>query len=75
MLINANFPGASAFLFVALIPMALPATAVGAMWLTGLTAHGWINSLLYYMGILAEGEKNLFSDRFSLEKSGDNHSD
>ena len=60
MLINANFPGASAFLFVALIPMALPATAVGAMWLTGLTAHGWINSLLYYMGILAEGEKIYF---------------
>ena len=57
MLINANFPGASAFLFVARIPMALPATALGAMWLTGLTAHGWINSLLYYMGILAEGEK------------------
>jgi multiple sugar transport system permease protein len=57
MLINANFPGASAFLFVAMIPMALPAQAVGAMWLTGLTAHGWINSLLYYMGILAEGEK------------------
>lgn len=60
MLINANFPGASAFLFVALIPMALPATAVGAMWLTGLTAHGWINSLLYYMGILEEGEKIYF---------------
>ncbi len=60
MLVNANFPGASAFLFVALIPMALPATAVGAMWLTGLTAHGWINSLLYYMGILAEGEKIYF---------------
>ena len=57
MLINANFPGVSAFLFVAMIPMALPAMAVGAMWQTGLTANGWINSLLYYLGILAEGEK------------------
>ena len=60
MLINDNFPGASAFLFVAMIPMALPAAGVGAMWLTGLTAHGWINSLLYYMGILEEGEKIYF---------------
>ena len=55
-LINAKFPGASAFLFVAMIPMALPAVAVGAMWQTGLTAHGWINSLLFYLGFLAEGE-------------------
>ncbi len=37
--------------------MALPAVAVGAMWITGLTAHGWINSLLYYLGFLAEGDK------------------
>jgi multiple sugar transport system permease protein len=57
MLINAKFPGSSAFLFVAMIPMALPAMAVGAMWQTGLTAHGWINSLLYYLGILEEGQK------------------
>ena len=60
MLVNANFPGVSAFLFVAMIPMALPAMAVGAMWQTGLTAHGWINSLLFYMGILEEGQKIYF---------------
>jgi len=57
LLINAKFPGSGIFLFIAMIPMALPAMAVGAMWLTGLTAHGWINSLLYYLGFLAEGEK------------------
>lgn len=56
-LINAKFPGSSAFLFVAMIPMALPAVAVGAIWQTGLTAHGWINSLLFYLGFLAEGDK------------------
>ncbi len=56
-LINAKFPGASAFLFVAMIPMALPAVAIGAMWQTGLTAHGWVNSLLFYLGFLEEGEK------------------
>lgn len=57
LLINRRFTGSSLFLFLAMIPMALPAVAVGAMWLTGLTAHGWINSLLYYLGILGEGEK------------------
>ena len=57
LLINRKFSGSSIFLFVAMIPMALPAVAVGAMWLTGFTAHGWINSLLYYLGIIAEGAK------------------
>ncbi len=56
-LINAKFPGSSAFLFIAMIPMALPAMAVAAMWQTGLTAHGWLNSLLYYLGFLEQGQK------------------
>jgi multiple sugar transport system permease protein len=57
LLINRKFPGSGMFLFLAMIPMAIPAVAVGAMWLTGLTAHGWLNSLLYYTGFLAEGDK------------------
>ena len=57
LLINRKFAGSTIFLFVAMIPMALPAVAVAAMWLTGFTAHGWINSLLYYLGFLAEGAK------------------
>ncbi|MBT7990423.1 MAG: sugar ABC transporter permease [Anaerolineae bacterium] len=57
LLINRKFWGSSIFLFLTLIPMALPAVATGAMWITGLTAHGWINSLLYYLGFLAEGDK------------------
>ncbi len=57
LLINRKFPGSGLFLFLAMIPMALPAAAVGAMWITGLTAHGWMNSLLYYLGILEEGDK------------------
>ncbi len=57
LLINRKFFGSTLFLFVAMIPMALPAVAVAAMWLTGFTAHGWINSLLYYLGIIAEGAK------------------
>lgn len=51
LLINRKFVGSSFFLFVAMVPMALPAVAVGAMWLTGLTAHGWMNSLLFYLGV------------------------
>ena len=57
LLINRKFFGSSIFLFLTLIPMALPAVATGAMWITGFTAHGWINSLLYYLGILAKGDK------------------
>ncbi len=57
LLINRKFVGSGIFLFLAMIPMALPAAAAGAMWVTGLTAHGWINSLLYYLGFLAEGKK------------------
>ncbi len=57
LLINRKFAGSSIFLFLAMIPMALPAAAAGAMWITGLTAHGWMNSLLYYVGILEEGQK------------------
>jgi len=54
LLINRKFTGSAAFLFIAMIPMALPSVAVSAMWLTGLTSHGWVNSLLYYLGV---GEK------------------
>jgi len=57
LLINRKFAGSTLFLFVAMVPMALPAVAVAAMWLTGFTAHGWINSLLYYLGFIAEGAK------------------
>jgi multiple sugar transport system permease protein len=57
LLINRKFKGSGFFLFLAMIPMALPAAAVGAMWITGLTAHGWMNSLLGYLGLLAEGKK------------------
>lgn len=57
LLINRNFRGSSIFLFLVLIPMALPAVAVAAMWKTGLTTNGWINSLLMYIGYLEAGEK------------------
>lgn len=57
LLINRKFFGSSIFLFLAMVPMALPAAAAGAMWVTGLTAHGWMNSLLHYVGILEKSQK------------------
>lgn len=53
LLINVKFKGSGIFLFIALIPMTLPAVAVGAMWSSGLAAHGWLNSLLCRIGVLA----------------------
>jgi len=52
LLINTRFRGSSVFLSVALIPMALPAVAVGAMWSSGFATYGWLNSLLYYVGLI-----------------------
>jgi multiple sugar transport system permease protein len=57
LLINRKFWGSSYFLFLVIIPMALPPVAAAAMWQTGLTPHGWLNSLLVHLGILAEGHK------------------
>jgi multiple sugar transport system permease protein len=57
LLINRKFTGSGIFLFLAMVPMAIPAVAVGAMWITGFTAHGWINSLLYYLGIIDLNQK------------------
>lgn len=57
LLINRKFRGSGVFLFLAMLPMALPAVAVGAMWKTGLTTNGWINSMLTYVGLLEQGDK------------------
>ena len=68
LLINKKFKGSAIFLFLAMIPMAIPAVGAAAIWKTGLTTHGWMNSLLYYFGILAKGEKIIFlsGSKFSL---------
>ncbi|MCD6160648.1 MAG: sugar ABC transporter permease [Kosmotoga sp.] len=57
LLINKKFRGAGLFLSLALIPMALPATAVGAMWSSGFATYGWMNSLLYKAGLIAANGK------------------
>ncbi len=61
LLINMRFRGAGAFLFIAMIPMALPPVAVGAMWTSGFVAEGgWANSLLQHLGLLGLGEQIVF---------------
>lgn len=51
LVINRNFRGSKLFLFVMLIPMALPQSAVGILWNTGLIESGWINSFFEMIGI------------------------
>lgn len=60
MLINRKFKGSSILLFIATIPMALPFVAVAAMWKAGLTTYGWLNSFLYYLGVIGKDSKIIF---------------
>lgn len=60
LIINKKFKGSSLLLAIALIPMALPPVAVGAMWSSGFATYGWFNSLLLSLGVISEGEKILF---------------
>jgi len=60
LLINVKFRGSGFFLFLAIIPMSLPAVAVGAMWNSGLATYGWLNSFLIRLGIVDPSNKILF---------------
>ena len=60
LLINKKFKGSGVLFVLAMIPMALPAVAIGVMWKTGFTDLGWINSLLYYIGFI-EGQGDVIS--------------
>lgn len=51
LLINRKFKGSSMFLFVMMVPMAIPIAAVGIIWSTGFTEFGWLNSLLEVTGL------------------------
>ena len=51
LLINRKFKGSKMFLFVMLIPMAIPPSAVGILWNTGLIQTGWINSFMSVTGL------------------------
>jgi multiple sugar transport system permease protein len=57
LLINTKFRGSGLFLFIAMIPMALPPIAVGAMWTSGFATYGWLNSFLYIIGFIEKTGK------------------
>ena len=57
LLINKKFKGSGLFLFIAMIPMALPPVAMGAMWSSGLATYGWLNSFLYIIGAIEKSGK------------------
>jgi multiple sugar transport system permease protein len=52
-LLNKKFKGVSLLLFIAMLPMAIPPALVGIMWRTGFDFNGWINSILYYLGVIS----------------------
>ncbi len=66
LLINIKFRGSSIFLFVAMIPMALPPIAVGAMWSSGFATYGWLNSFLHIIGFIEKTGKIPFLKDASL---------
>lgn len=54
LLLNKKFKGVNFLLFIALIPMAVPPTAVAVLWKTGFASFGWVNNMLYTMNIITE---------------------
>ncbi len=54
LLLNRKFRGANLLLFIALVPMAFPPTAVAILWKTGFTTFGWINNILVQLNLISE---------------------
>lgn len=54
LLLNKKFKGVKILLFMALVPMALPPTAVAILWKTGFTTYGWVNNILVHWNIIGE---------------------
>lgn len=50
LLLNKKFKGSKWFLFIMIIPMALPQAAVGILWNTGMVQFGWINTIMEVSG-------------------------
>lgn len=52
LLLNKKFKGVNILLFITLIPMAVPPTAVAILWKTGFSTYGWVNNLLVHMNVI-----------------------
>ena len=53
-LLNRKFKGSKFLTFIAMIPMAIPPTAVAILWKTGLVKEGWINTILLALHLVKE---------------------
>lgn len=51
--LNKKFRFSNLLLFITLIPMAFPPTAVGIMWKSGFYKLGWLNSILYKLHLIS----------------------
>lgn len=54
LLLNKRFKGVKLLLFVALIPMAIPPTAIAVLWRTAFSSYGWVNNILYSLNIISK---------------------
>jgi len=51
LLINSGFRGSHLFLYICAIPLGISDLAAGLIWFSIFTGHGYLNSLLYSLGI------------------------
>jgi len=54
LLINTNFRGSRLFLYICAIPLGISDLASGLVWFSIFSEHGYLNSLLYKLGILSQ---------------------
>jgi len=54
LLINTNFRGSRLFLYICAIPLGISDLASGLVWFSIFSEHGYLNSLLYKLGILGQ---------------------
>lgn len=54
LLVNIGFRGSRSFLYICAIPLGISDLAAGLIWFSLFTQHGYINSLLYSLGLIAK---------------------
>jgi multiple sugar transport system permease protein len=52
LLVNAGFKGSRFFLYIFALPLGISDLAAGLIWLSIFTQHGFLNSILYALGII-----------------------
>lgn len=52
LVVNSGFRGARFFLYLFSLPLGISDLAAGLIWLSIFTQHGFLNSILYYLGVI-----------------------